>query len=301
MHEKRCAGERWGGRTFVPAAVTFELAEDCAVTRCQFRHMGTSGVWFGSRTYRCRLERCIVEDISGNGVNVGEDRSRLVNGKPWWLAAPEQAAAEHLIADNVVRRCGRQFFGAVGIWVGFARDVRIEHNEIADHPYTGISVGWMWNPRPTPVRNISVVYNHIHHVMQVLSDGGGIYTLGRQPGTRLAHNHIHSVPANAGRAESNGMFLDEGTDQIVIEENVIYDVARSPLRFHRAVHNIVRNNVLVLSDKATPPIRYNATAPKTIEKIDNVLVLRDEFDLDRYRDKIKAAGPREPETTGRVR
>ncbi len=293
MHEKRYAGQRWGGRTFVPAAVTFELAEDCSIRRCRFRHMGTSAVWFASRTYRCRLERCLIEDTSGNGVNVAEDPSRLVGGKPWWLAAPDQAAAGHVIADNVVRRCGQQFFGAVGIWVGSARDVRIEHNEVAYHPYTGISVGWMWNPRPTPVRDIAVLYNHIHHVMQVLSDGGGIYTLGRQPGTRLAHNHIHAVPKNAGRAESNGMFLDEGTDQIVIEQNLIYDVARSPLRFHRAVENIVRNNILVLWDAKTPSIRYNATDPKTIRKIDNEIVLRSQFQLSRYSEAISAAGPRQ--------
>jgi hypothetical protein len=57
--------------------------------------------------------------------------------------------------------------------------------------------------------------------VQVLSDGGGIYTLGCQPGTQLRGNLIHDVPLNAGRAESNGMFLDEGSDGITIQGNAI--------------------------------------------------------------------------------
>ena len=134
---------------------------------------------------------------------------------------------------NRIERCGQQFYGAVAVWVGLAREMQISHNEIAWHPYTGVSLGWMWNPTPTPARENVVSRNHIHHVMQVLSDGGGIYTLGRQPGTKLLGNIIHDVPLNAGRAESNGMFLDEGSDQIEIAGNTIYGTARSPLQFSR--------------------------------------------------------------------
>jgi hypothetical protein len=38
--------------------------------------------------------------------------------------------------------------------------------------------------------------------MQILSDGGGIYTLGRQPGTTLSNNHIHHIPLNAGKLKA---------------------------------------------------------------------------------------------------
>ena len=128
----------------------------------------------------------------------------------------------------------------------------------------------MWKPTPTPCKENTVENNHIHHVMQVLSDGGGIYTLGRQPGTVLRGNVIHDVPINLGRAESNGMFLDEGTTDMVIEKNVIYNIDRSPLRFHKATVNLVRDNVLVVG-KGVPPVRYNATDPKNIELRDNTV------------------------------
>ena len=108
--------------------------------------------------------------------------------------------------------------------------------------------------------------------MQVLSDGGGIYTLGRQPGTVLRNNIIHDVPVNLGRAESNGMFLDEGTTDIVIENNAIYNIDRSPLRFHKASTNIVRHNLLVVNTNV-PHVRYNNTKPEDITQIDNTIAV----------------------------
>jgi len=215
----------------------------------------------------------------------------MAGGRTWSEGAPEQTASEHTVVNNLIRRGGEQFFGAVGIWVGIARDIRIAHNEIADLPYTGVSLGWMWSPAPTPAKNNVVEYNHIHHVMQMLSDGGGIYTLGRQPGSALAHNHIHDVPVNAGRAESNGMFLDEGTDSFEIAGNLIYGAARSPLRFHRARDNVVRDNVLVVPDTDTPEIRYNSTNPETIRQTGNAIINHQAFESARYRAMIDAAGP----------
>ncbi len=278
------------GRRFVPAAVVLERAERCRIAGCRIAHLGTSGVELGSRTRQCVLEDCVLEDISGNGVNLGEDRTRKVGGRPWWQSAPEQVASGHEVRFNRIVRCGRQFFGAVAIWCGIAEKMHIHHNEIADHPYTGVSVGWMWNPTQTPARANIVADNHIHHVMQVLSDGGGIYTLGHQPGTRLVRNVIHDIPVNVGRAESNGMFLDEGSDQIEIAENTIYGTARSPLRFHRAKALHVHDNILVVPNAQVPPYRYNATDPKTIRRERDRVLVGDAFEASQI--TMPHTGPR---------
>jgi hypothetical protein len=277
-HDQRDEKPTNASRRFIPAAIHFELAEDCSFTKGSIRHVGSSGIEFGSRTKRCRLEDCAIEDISGNGVNLGEDTSRSIEGEPWSSAAPEQVAAGNVVQRNRILRCGQQYYDAVAIWVGLARDTEIANNEIAYHPYTGVSLGWLWNPDPTPAQGNIVSQNHIHHVMQVLSDGGGIYTLGRQPGTRLVGNVIHDVPRNAGRAESNGMFLDEGSDQIEIAHNTVYGVDRSPLRFHRAVHLTVEANTLVVPTADTPPLAYNNTDPQTIVQLRNRVLLPKDFD-----------------------
>ena len=92
--------------------------------------------------------------------------------------------------------------------------------------------------------------------------------LGLQPGSVIRNNHIHDVHINAGRAESNGMFLDEGITDVVVENNLVYNIAKSPLRFHKATKNLVKNNLFFCTDN-NPPIRYNSTKEDDIQKVVN--------------------------------
>ena len=77
--------------------------------------------------------------------------------------------------------------------------------------------------------------NHIHDVMKLLADGGGIYTLGLQPGTVLRHNYIHDVHRSGtahGGAPNNGFFLDQGSKGYVLEANVVCATSGDPVRFN---------------------------------------------------------------------
>lgn len=286
-HDRR-DGRGW---SFVPAALSFERSEQCQVVGGSVRRVGGAAIWFGSRCHGNRIEANLIDDIAGNGIMIGEDRSRQIDGKSWIHAAPDQAAKANVIRDNLIQRVGVQFYGAVGIWVGMAADTNIRHNTIRQTPYTGISVGWLWNPDPTPCRGTVIEANHIHDVMQVLSDGGGIYTLGWQPGAVFRENLIHGVPLNLGRAESNGMFIDEGSKGLRIERNVIYDIDRSPLRFHRAEENEVLQNTLVLPDEQTPVFRFNNTPADNIQSTDNRIITADAFDPAIANDLRKRVGP----------
>ncbi len=266
---KNDAHQAW---RFVPWAVEVSRADRVVFRDCRFEHLGGSGVRLGEATRECALERCTVRDVSGNGIGIGEGhRRRLANGKAWWQAAPGQAATCNRVTGCLVEHCGARFHGAVGIWVGLAKNTRVARNEVRRRPYTGIAVGWIWKPTPSPCGGNIVERNHIHHIMQLLSDGGGIYTLGRQPGTALRANHIHDIPRNAGRAGSNGMFLDEGSSEFVIENNLIHDTDRSPLRFHKAGKIEVRNNSWILPP-GTPPTVFNSTDPADIDAHDNTVL-----------------------------
>lgn len=78
--------------------------------------------------------------------------------------------------------------GLSGYRVGYVRDINIEHNEISEVPYSGISLGWD-GPKPVNcMRNNRVHANLIHHYAKHMYDVAGIYTLGSQPKSYVTEN-----------------------------------------------------------------------------------------------------------------
>jgi len=238
------------------AAVQYDFTRNCTIDHCTFRHLGENGLWLRKSCLSSIVEHCLFEDIGANGVMIGTHDNN-------------NTAKRNSLIYSTVTQTGKTLYGAVGIWIGLTENSTIDRCEVFDTPYTGISLGWVWNDSPSAAKENMVLNCHLHHHMQILSDGGAIYTLGRQPGSRLAFNRIHDIPLNAGNAESNGMFLDEGTTEFTIDYNLITDTERSPLRFHQAKKNLVENNFFLLETDDTPMIRYNSTPEENIELINN--------------------------------
>jgi hypothetical protein len=240
-----------GMRKFVGASVEVDFCQDLTLTKCLFRNSDGGGLWLREGCDGVAVTNCRFDQLGGNGIMIGE------SGNPSHLTRGVS------VADSLIENCGTRYLGAVGLWIGIAADCKVVGNEIRNLPYTGVSVGWRWNPDESPCRGHLIERNRIHHIMRILSDGAGIYTLGEQPGTILRGNHIHHVSINAGRAESNGIFMDEGSTDILVEGNHIHDIARSPIRFHRAGKNTLRGNKLV-SAEGVPPLRFIRTAESDI-------------------------------------
>lgn len=263
----------------IPAAVTATWGDRLVFSNCIFTNLGGTGLWLGMGCRNSMVSNSIFDDISGNGIMIGEGQDRQKNGVNWYKTAPEQVALGNTIQNSKITHCGSQYFCAVGIWAGLTSNTSIKNNEICNLPYTGISIGWMWSTEPTPCQENIIDGNHIHHIMNTLSDGGGIYMLGLQPRSKLLNNHIHDVKKNAGSAESNGMFLDEGITDVRVENNLIYNIAKSPIRFHKATKNLVQGNYL-FSQENNPPIRYNRTLEQDIERVNNVVIGKGQLGYD---------------------
>jgi len=167
--------------------------------------------------------------VSGNGIQVGD-----VLAEDHHPSDPRSVVKDNVVANNYLHDLGLEFQGSIGIFVGYTDGTVIEHNEIADLPYTGVSVGWGWGEEdaggggypqpfyystPTIAANNRIAYNHIHRVMQRRQDGGGVYTLGIQPNTTIRGNYIHDSPAG------QGVYLDEGSGFIEVTDNLIYGVS----------------------------------------------------------------------------
>ncbi len=291
FYEQRADAGSDGTRDAVPAAITFTWARAPKLNHCTIESVGGTGLVIGAGCRDGLIVDSIIRDCGANGVMLGENAAREVNGGPWWQTAPQQVASNNALEHSLIEQCGQRFFGAVGVWIGLAEKTRVEHCEVRDLPYTGVSVGWRWDETPTPCRDNLIAANHIHHVMQVLSDGGGIYTLGLQPGTILRGNAIHDVRANAGRAPSNGMFLDQGTTGIVIDRNIFWNIDRTPIRWHWTYQNTVRDNLFVLGER--PEIAHYDRARAEDITYENNQILADLSAVEKLVEAIiQGVGPR---------
>ena len=219
----------------VRVAVELERCEGCTIQQCRLRHIGGSGIGLGAGCRENRIVGCVIGDIGANGVNIGHMKVK----DPLWAdwPNPKDVPRNNVVANCYIHHTGQELWGAVGIFQAMTQGARIVHNEVTQTPYTGVSVGYVWNTKPTSQRDCLVAENHIHEVMLRLYDGGAIYTLGFQPGTVLRRNHLHGVRRSGfahGGAANNGIFFDEGSKGLLVEENVIYDTAGGSIRFNQS-------------------------------------------------------------------
>ncbi|MDD3588624.1 MAG: right-handed parallel beta-helix repeat-containing protein, partial [Thermoguttaceae bacterium] len=239
-----------------PAAILVEAAQNINFIRCNVAHTGGYGIWFHRACRHCRVEQCLLEDLGAGGIRIGTHMRGI------------ETQNDHLVSghvsviDNIVRDYGRIDGGGIGIWIGAADNNRVFHNEVCDGLYTGISIGWVWGYAPSRAFNNKIEFNHIHHIGQgVLSDMGAVYTLGISPGTTVSNNVIHHVRSyNHYGGGGLGLYTDEGSSQIVFENNLIYNTHTAVIHQHYGQENIFRNNILAF------PFQRGAISRSRIEE-----------------------------------
>ncbi len=249
----------------IPGVIAFEGARFCALKNCTVEHVGWYGVDIGDGCEHVDIVGCTLRDLGAGGVKINGAAARDADVRT-------RCTGSCRIADNLITAAGRVFHSAVGVLSMNAFQMIIIHNHIHDLFYTGISCGWEWGYQENISRDNLIAWNHIHHLGQgLLSDMGGIYTLGVQPGTVLRGNRIHDVRS----AHYGGwcIYPDEGSSHILIEHNVCHDADRNAFHQHYGRENVVRNNIFAFGGEAV--CTYSRLEPHrgfTFER--NILVTR---------------------------
>ena len=249
-----------GGNHRIPGSIHIENAEHIWLEGNMFRNLGATAVALWSGVRDSALIGNIFENINASGISIGMDLDKN---------PPDSSSIckHNVIRNNFITKVGHAYDSSVGIFAGYTEGLVIENNELADMPYTGISVGWGWTSDTTPLKNNSIRRNRIHHVVNQLADGAGIYTLSKQPGTSLAENYIFHIARSPGGGDNiiGGIYLDERSSLITLTNNLLENVPVGIL-FHQAEHNTVINNwlhikgleglfTMTLSEKAVQILR----------------------------------------------
>ncbi|MGC8666897.1 MAG: right-handed parallel beta-helix repeat-containing protein [Chthonomonadales bacterium] len=217
----------------IPPAVEVNGARSVGLELLEVSHVGGYGVGFLHACRDCALIQTYIHDLGAGGVKLGETS----------LPQQEDLRTESCrVENNFIHDGGNVYPSGCGILALQTSYNTIRHNEISDFYYTGVSVGWSWGYAPSSAHHNLVADNHIHHIgFAVLSDMGGIYTLGVAPGTILRHNKIHDVESFSYGGW--GIYPDEGSTTLTIEDNVVYNCKSACFHQHYGRDNLIRNNI----------------------------------------------------------
>ncbi|MDI6104645.1 ricin-type beta-trefoil lectin domain protein [Actinoplanes sp. NEAU-A12] len=230
----------------MPAAVQVSAANTIAFRGSRFVNLGQTAIGIGNDANA----HASGVGLGAGGITVtGSEIARSSAGGI--VVGGVRADAHHpgdrrmvnrdiTISNNRIHDLGVEYRGNVSVLTTYVTNATMSHNEVYNMPYSGMSIGYGWGanepggsnqyanrglynyqPRyttPTTAANNRLIGNHIHDVMQQMTDGGCIYTLSWNPGAQINGNHC--LRTNGWF----GLYFDEGSKYFTATGNVFSNI-----------------------------------------------------------------------------
>ncbi|MEI6232802.1 MAG: right-handed parallel beta-helix repeat-containing protein [Planctomycetota bacterium] len=223
----------------IDGAIDVEDSSGIRIENCDISRVGRHAIFFRNGCSDSSVTHCNLHDLGGSGALVGE------SNRP-----SEERVCNHIVIDDcIIQHGGRLHPSACGVTLTHVQHCVVSQCDIGDFFYTGVSVGWNWGYGESISRENKIENNHIHHLgWAYLSDMGGFYGLGTAPGTIIRGNHIHHVASH--RYGGWGLYNDEGSADVLMENNLVHDTSNSGFHQHYGYANRIRNNIFAFGRTA---------------------------------------------------
>jgi hypothetical protein len=210
----------YGDWTQEPGNIDMAYDQDVSFLGDDFTHLGAAGLRLGDGSQNDVVSGSTFTDISGNGLELGG----VDDPEP---TAAVQDTTGNQILDSHFYALPVEYHGGVGIDVGYAEHTTIAHNQIDNTAYTAISLGWGGWPdkiddpaTPNYSNNNVVADNLIENPMQMLADGGAIYTQGITGTSLTDGEHISGNVILGAMDHGHAIYTDNGSTFITADGNV---------------------------------------------------------------------------------
>lgn len=219
--KKTLENQAWVGRP--AAAVEVSYAANTGFENCRFEHLASTGLDYNKGVYNNIIRGNLFRDIGGTAILAGVYSDEVTEIHLPYNPTDEREICNGMqISNNLITNATNEDWGCVGIGAGYVRNTTIDHNEVEDVSYTGISMGWGWTPTANAMKNNKIIGNKVHHYGKHNYDCAGIYTLSAQPNSLISENYIDSIyKAPYAHLPSHWFYLytDEGSSYFTIKDN----------------------------------------------------------------------------------
>lgn len=223
---------------------------------------GTEGKIVIDNCYNINFDKCLFEGTWDYTIDITNNSKKCIISNSVFtniLGGSVMGSGDSMycvIYNNVVKKFGRQEEDVAGMLLWKCHKWQIIHNDICDGYYSGICTGWGWSLDIAYSTNLYIAFNHIHHLFQgLLTDGGGIYNLGKTDGMLIEYNKIHDIVGYSLSYSCGCIYYDQGSTNIINRYNLLYAAVILTLTSGRGHYTY--NNILAYPITAITSFGYS--------------------------------------------